>query len=697
MPKYKGWAGKILRVNLSTGNITTEDTEKYKEYIGGMGIGYKVMWDEVPEDVGPFDEENKLIFAGGPLTGTGAPCTARTNITSLFPPNPENLVADSHMGGHFSPEMKYAGYDAIIIEGKASHPVWLRIEDDNVSLENASRLWGQGIFDTTADIAGLMGQEAQVAAIGQAGENQANLSTIMTNGNHSAGGHGGIMGAKNLKAIGIIGTGSVQYAADKEDWVNLNEHVMSIIGANNQHVVPSTPQPWAEYHDSASRWTAQEGLYWGAADEEVETGVCPPEDTNKIGYRTMKAIKDLGSISEDYTVRMGGCQSCPVRCHSHLEVPELEEYGESRYVANTCMGFWNHYYVNPNYQTEKDGFLTKTLGAQLADNYGLWFNYGQLGRDLKYLYENNILRQVLPGEEYNDIPWDLYEEGDPAFLKDLYRRLAYQEGEISHLTDGAAKLADRWNLGEDYWNNSSVGLWSPMGYPVHHANESNAQVGSLINLIFNRDPMCHSHQNFLGSGLPIKLQKEIAAELWGSKDAIDVPANYTPMNKAKARFAKWSLVRNVLHDSMTVCNWMFPMATSPLKDRNYRGDTTIEAKYFSQATGMKVSEEELDEMGRRILTLHRALTVKQMGTVDMRNKHDQIVDWVYEMDPDKEPFEAGTIKMDREDMKKAKTMLYEELGWDSETGAPTAKTLDELGLSDVKKELASKNLLPSKA
>jgi aldehyde:ferredoxin oxidoreductase len=697
MPKYKGWAGKILRVNLSTGNITTEDTEKYKEYIGGMGIGYKVMWDEVPADVGPFDKENKIIFAGGPLTGTGAPCTARTNITSLFPPNPENLVADSHMGGHFSPEMKYAGYDAIIIEGKASHPVWLRIEDDNVSLENASRIWGQGIFDTTADIAGIMGQEAQVAAIGQAGENQANLSTIMTNGNHSAGGHGGIMGAKNLKAIGIIGTGSVQYAADKEDWINLNEHVMSIIGANNQHVVPSTPQPWAEYHDSASRWTAQEGLYWGAADEEVETGVCPPEDTNKIGYRTMKAIKDLGSISEDYTVRMGGCQSCPVRCHSHLEVPELEEYGESRYVANTCMGFWNHYYVNPNYQTEKDGFLTKTLGAQLADNYGLWFNYGQLGRDLKYLYENNILRQVLPGEEYNDIPWDLYEEGDPAFLKDLYRRLAYQEGEISHLTDGAAKLADRWNLGEDYWNNSSVGLWSPMGYPVHHANESNAQVGSLINLIFNRDPMCHSHQNFLGSGLPIKLQKEIAAELWGSKDAIDVPANYTPMNKAKARFAKWSLVRNVLHDSMTVCNWMFPMATSPLKDRNYRGDTTIEAKYFSQATGMKVSEEELDEMGRRILTLHRALTVKQMGTVDMRNKHDQIVDWVYEMDPDKDPFEAGTIKMDREDMKKAKTMLYEELGWDAETGAPTAKTLDELGLSDVKKELASKKLLPSKA
>lgn len=692
MPKYKGWAGKILRVNLSNGSITIENTEDYKDFIGGMGIGYKIMWDEVPENTDPFDKENKVIFGAGPLTGTGAPCTARTNITSLMPFN--GLIGDSHMGGHFSPEMKYAGYDAIIIEGKASHPVWLRIEDDEVALENARHLWGQGIFQTNADIAGIMGKEAQVAAIGQAGENQVNLSTIMTNGNHSAGGHGGILGSKNLKAIGIIGTKSVEYASDKEEWIKLNEHVMSIIGANNQHVVPSTPQPWAEYHDSASRWTAQKGLYWGAADEEVETGICRPEEINKIGYRTMKAIKDLGEISEDYTVRMGGCQSCPIRCHSHVEVPELEKYGVSRHVANTCMGFSNHWYVNQNAESEKDNFLNKTLGAQLADDYGLWFNYGQLGRDLKYCYENGILEEVLSTEEYNSIPWDLYDKGDPEFLRDLYERIVFQKGEISHLGDGAYKLAERWDLGEDYWNSKTVHLWSPLGFPVHHANESNGQVGALIGLVFNRDPMCHSHQNFLGSGLPIKLQEEIAEELWGSKDAIDVPANYTPMNRAKARFAKWSLIRNVLHDSMTVCNWMFPMATSPLKERNYRGDTSIEAKYFSQTTGMKVSEEELDEMGRRILTLHRAMTVKLMGTVDMRNEHDQIVDWVYEMDSDKEAFEAGTIKMDREDMKKAKTMLYEELGWDSKTGAPTSETLEELGLEDVKLELAKKDLLP---
>ncbi len=693
MPKYKGWAGKILRVNLSDGSVKAEDTNDYLDYIGGMGIGYKVMWDEVPVGVKPFDEANKIIFAAGPVTGTGAPCTARTNITSLLPSNPQHLIGDGHMGGHFSPEMKYAGWDAIIIEGKAPRPVWLRIEDEKVTIEDARKLWGQGIFDTTADIAGIMGQETQVAAIGQAGENLVNLATIMSNGNHSAGALGGVMGSKNLKAIGIIGTGSVQYAADREDWIALNDHVMSIIGANNQHVVPSTPQPWAEYHDPASRWTAQEGLFWGAADKPVETGICEPENINKVGYRTQKAVKDHGMIAEDYTVRMGGCQSCPVRCHSSLEIPELENYGVSRYVMNTCMGYWSHYMAMRN-MDEKSGFLAKTLGAQLADDYGLWCNYGQLGRDLNYAYDKGILKDVLPAAEYNSIPWDKFEAGDPEFLVDLYRRIAYKEGEISHLGDGAAWLAERWDFDEDYWNDEAHHLWSPMGYPLHHANESNGQVGSLINIIFNRDPMNHSHQNFLGSGLPTKLLKEIAAEIWGSEDAVDEPANYTPMNRAKAKFAKWSLVTCALHDSLTVCNWMFPMATSPLKKRNYRGDTSIEAKYFSLTTGIKMSEEELYKAGERILTLHRAMTVKQMGTVDMRNEHDIIVDWVFDMDPDKKPFTPGTIKMDRDDMEKAKTMLYEELGWDPETGAPTYDKLVELGMKDAALELGKLGLLP---
>ena len=177
-----GWAGTILRVNLTTREITRESTEKYIYYIGGMGIGYKVMWDEVPAGTHPFAEENRIIFGVGPLTGTGAMCSGRTNITSLLASNPFHGVGDSHMGGHFAVEMKYAGYDAIIIHGKAAYPVWLKIEDQDVTLQDASAYWGKGTFATIAGVTGELGGDGQVAAIGQAGENQVNLSVIRTGG-----------------------------------------------------------------------------------------------------------------------------------------------------------------------------------------------------------------------------------------------------------------------------------------------------------------------------------------------------------------------------------------------------------------------------------------------------------------------------------------------------------------------------------
>ena len=134
-----GWAGKVLRVDLSSGRIWWEDTiEKYKDYPGGTGIGYKVIWDEVPAGTKPFDPGNKIIFAVGPLAGTGAPSSGRTAITTLWPTCwPKPLVASGHMGGHFAAELKYAGYDALVIEGKAERPVWLSIADKKVEIKDA--------------------------------------------------------------------------------------------------------------------------------------------------------------------------------------------------------------------------------------------------------------------------------------------------------------------------------------------------------------------------------------------------------------------------------------------------------------------------------------------------------------------------------------------------------------------------------
>ena len=121
----------------------------------------------------------------------------------------------------------------------------------------------------------------------------------------------------------------------------------------------------------------------------------------------------------------------------------------------------------------------------------------------------------------------------------------------------------------------------------------------------------------------------------------------------------------------------------------------MESKYFFIVTGVETTEEELDLMGERIFTLHRALTVKQMGTTDMRGKHDVMMDWIFDMDPEKAAFTEGTIKMDRDDMQLALTMFYKEMGWDETTGAPTRATLERLDLKYVADELASMNLLPA--
>ena len=166
-----GWAGKILRVNLSTGSITTQPTDLYKEYIGGMGLANKIMYDEVPAGTDPFSPENKLIFAVGPLTASGVPLAGRTTICSLSTFTKDHLVVDAHCGGMIGAKIKLAGWDAVVLEGASDHPVYLNIVDDKVEIKDAGFVWGMGTRETTEMLCRKEGVEACVAAIGPAGEN----------------------------------------------------------------------------------------------------------------------------------------------------------------------------------------------------------------------------------------------------------------------------------------------------------------------------------------------------------------------------------------------------------------------------------------------------------------------------------------------------------------------------------------------
>lgn len=700
MTDIGGWAGKVLRVDLSTGKISTEPTmEKFKDYLGGTGIGYKVMWDEAPVGTKAFDPENRIVFAVGPLAGTSAPCNGRTAVTTLWPTCwPKALVASGHMGGHFASELKYAGFDAIIIQGKADHPVWLKIVDGKAEIKDARKLWGQGIRRATIEISQQMGSQACIAAIGQAGENLVPMSVVMNSYSHSAGGVGGVMGSKNLKAIGVRGTGSVRIAGRKDEWEKAVNYHLSLLGANNQHVVPESPQPWAEYY-GPTRWLASKGRSWGSASPNIVTGTCAPNNLNRIAYRTNNAAYFLGERAWKYTVRGNGCAGCPIRCHTVLKVPAVsDKYGIPEVGQNTCVGlvsgreFFKSFPDGPKGQTAIEACM---VGMHLADDLGVWDNYLQMQRDLKQLYYSGILKKKLGSDEFRSYSWDRYEKGDPTFLFEVIPRISEKQGELATaLGLGTGYHLEMWGIQEKDWQqDQSLAYWK-MGHPKHHANEDAGQCGVIINTQYNRDAQCHSHSNFTRNGLPIKVQKRLAEEIWGSSEAVDAVSAYSPMNIFKAKMAKWSILRKELHDSLSLCNWMGPWVASPLRDRNYSGDDSMESLLYSLVTGDRKSREELDMVAERIFTLHRAITIRDMGSRNLRIQHDTIPDWVFS-DPSGRPaFTPGTIGMDKQDMSTAMDMFYDEMGWDRKSGAPTTESYRKLGLNDVADELAKLGLIP---
>ena len=207
-----GWIGSILRINLTTGYVSKEslDPTIARRFIGGRGLGTYMMSWEVSPTVDSLSPANKLIFAVGPLSGTNAPSAAHWNVVTKGPLT--GTIAASSSGGMFSAMLKYAGYDAIVMEGRAETPVFVWINDDRVEIRDASQVWGKTTPETTDIIRSVTDEEACVSCIGPAGERLALLANIMSDCNRAAGrsGVGAVMGSKNLKAVAVRGTGAVR-------------------------------------------------------------------------------------------------------------------------------------------------------------------------------------------------------------------------------------------------------------------------------------------------------------------------------------------------------------------------------------------------------------------------------------------------------------------------------------------------------
>jgi len=224
-----GWTGINLEVDLSQGSIEKEETDSGLDetYLGGKGTNARILWDRVPPDIEPFSPDNLLIFGTGVLTGTLVPSANRAIITFKSPVT--GMHSHSAMGGFWGAELKRAGYDTIIIRGKAATPVYLWVNDDKVELRDASHLWGKGTHETQRLIREeLANDNVQTVCIGPAGENKVYAASI----EHSIGvsasraGVGAIMGDKNLKAIVVYGTKDVNIAKPAE-LVELCDQILS--------------------------------------------------------------------------------------------------------------------------------------------------------------------------------------------------------------------------------------------------------------------------------------------------------------------------------------------------------------------------------------------------------------------------------------------------------------------------------------
>jgi len=300
------WTGTIIRIDLASGSIQKEplNLEDAHNYVGARGLGTKYFCDEVDPKVDPLSPENKLIFMTGPLTGTAAASAGRYEIVAKAPLT--GTIGAANSGGHFGPELKYAGYDGIIFENASKKPVYLYINDDVVELRDASELWGKTVYETTDALNEACGESFRVSCIGPAGENGCLFAAVM-NDKHRAAGRGGlgaVMGLKKLKAVAVRGTNSGTVAAP-DKFYDAVEDARAKIKA---HPVG--------------------GAGLAAFGTEVlvniinESGGLPTRNWRDGGYFPEADATGGEALVEKYLVKNKGCFGCSIDCARVTRIDE---------------------------------------------------------------------------------------------------------------------------------------------------------------------------------------------------------------------------------------------------------------------------------------------------------------------------------------------------------------------------------------
>ncbi|WP_456434396.1 aldehyde ferredoxin oxidoreductase family protein [Thermosulfuriphilus sp.] len=408
------YAGRLLKVNLSTGEIKTEEIPEdlFRKYLGGRGLGTKLLFDLMDPGVDPLGAENLLIFATGPLTGTPAPTGGRYMVLCKSPLT--GLIACSNSGGHFGAELKAAGFDLLVLMGQAERPVYLSIKDQEVAIRPADHLWGLTTDETVTKVLEDFGDaKAKVACIGPAGENLVRFACIINDRHRAAGrsGVGAVMGAKRLKAIVVRGTWRPQAPEEKVfmDFIREKNEILRQDAITGEGL----PRLGTKVLDSIIN---AHGLY---PTKNFQTGVF--EATSEVSGEAL--------VEKGYLKKNKGCYACPIRCGRVTELPtgnkgEGPEY-ESGWSLGACCGVKDLIAVTEaNYLCNRLGLDTISCGVTIACAMEL-YERGHIPKD------------------------DLAKGPEPRFgsseaIVYYTRALAYRQGFGDRLAEGALRLAQSY-------------------------------------------------------------------------------------------------------------------------------------------------------------------------------------------------------------------------------------------------------------
>jgi aldehyde:ferredoxin oxidoreductase len=621
-----GWVGQILEVNLSDGNISTQPTEAYvDDYLGGRGIGVRLVYDRVKPGIDALSPDNALIFSMGPLTGTAIPSSGRTDVTALSPLS--NLRAKSNFGGYWGPEAKYAGFDHIVITGKAEKPCYLWIKDGRVEIRSAEGLWGKDTAETQTMIQKeLNDPEIKVVCIGPAGEKMVRFASIITEMAASATrtGTGAVMGSKNLKAIAVRGTGTVGVARPDEMLqcsLEINKEIRESPACQELSNWGVTRFISMMYSLSFFPVGYYEDVHW----EEIINNYGGP------------------AFVEQFQTKNVGCFGCPVRCKNFLSVPDI---GKGFVTCEPWSGFTGSVWNLDMKVFWEAVLLSRKLGIDATEACA------SIGM-LMELYHEGIISE----KETDGMPM---ERGGRDAILETIRKIGNREGFGDLLAEGQKAFAEKIGPAAVEKLDLVKGL-------APHPYEFRAYRGSgLMQAVGHRGdplPLRGSLIEFEWHNAPEWFQ-EVAKGQFGSEEAA-IPAEY----KGKAQSAVISEHNDRVIDSLGVCTWPYSLFIFH----------TIEkaTQLFNLVTGKDWSMDEMLLKGQRIRNLERMFDVRQGMTREMDTLPNKFFD---------KPLTKGKYKgavLDRGKFEQMKDEYYEQRGWDLKTGIPTKEKLTELGLEDT--------------